>query len=340
MERRPPTLEEVAIAAGVSRSTASRVINGAVRVAPATQRAVEYAIERLGYVPNQAARSLVTRRTHSIALIIPEDDGRILSDPFLGQAVSGVNNTAADAGIQLVLLIGNHAEDRIQRIGQYLRGGHVDGTIVVSHHRDDGLEEVLASTRIPSYFVGRPIQPQPGLRYVDVNNVRGAEIATQHLVDRGARRIATITGPLDMAAGVDRLEGWRKTVQAAGLPDDLVAHGDFTVGGGSRAMAELLDRDGSIDAVFAASDQLAAGALQVLATRGIKVPDQISVVGFDNLGFAQNTIPQLTTVQNPVKEMATLATEHLLKRIEDPDAEYDSDRIAIIEPTFVPGKSA
>lgn len=340
MERRVPTLEEVAIAAGVSRSTASRVINGAVRVAPETQRAVEYAIERLGYVPNQAARSLVTRRTESIALVIPEDDDRLLSDPFLGQAVSGVNAAAGRTGNQLVLLINQGAADRSSRIARYLRGGHVDGTIVVSHHRDDGLENVLSSSGVPAHFIGRPFTRVPGLRYVDVDNVRGAEIAVQHLIDRGARRIATITGPLDMTSGTDRKTGWERTLTAAGLPADLSVAGDFTISGGVRAAQELLSRGEKFDGLFVASDQMAVGALQVFSQRGLSVPDDIKVVGFDNLGFAESTVPPLTTVQNPVREMAELATAALLDRITngvDPEA---PDEIAVIEPVFVPGESA
>ncbi|GAA2235252.1 LacI family DNA-binding transcriptional regulator [Rarobacter faecitabidus] len=340
MEHRAPTLEEVAIAAGVSRSTASRVINGAARVAPETQQAVEYAIERLGYVPNQAARSLVTRRTESIALVIPEDDDRLLSDPFLGQVVSGVNAAAGRAGNQLVLLINQRNLEKSDRIARYLRGGHVDGTIVVSHHRDDELEKVLSQSGIPAHFIGRPFNHVPGVRFVDVDNVRGGEIATQHLIDRGAKRIATITGPEDMTSGTDRRKGWEDALRRAGMLADLHVAGDFTIPGGMRAATELLDRGERFDGLFVASDQMAVGAMQVFSQRGLVVPDDIMVVGFDNLGFAESAVPTLATVQNPVREMADLATTALLRRISHGIEPGLPDEIAIIEPVFVPGQSA
>lgn len=338
MESRAPTLEEVAIAAGVSRSTASRVINGALRVAPATQQAVEYAIERLGYVPNHAARSLVTRRTQSIALVMPENDSRVLSDPFLAGCLSGVNEVADEADVQLVMLIG-HKKKTLGRIARYLQGGHVDGAVIVSHHRDDGLEDLLLHARVPAYFIGRPHQPNSPLKYVDVDNFAGGKIATELLLTAGARKIATIAGPADMPAGEDRLLGWRQAIANAGMPDDRVAFGDFTIPGGAAAMQQLLADYPDLDGVFAASDQMAAGAMQVLSAAGRRIPDDVAVVGFDNLGIPDVTTPRLTTVQNPVRELATLATQELLKSIAGDPSDTSDPIIRIIEPTIVPGAS-
>lgn len=306
----PPTLDDVAQAAGVSRSTASRAINGGLRVSPEAQVAVDDAVARLGYSPNRAARSLVTRRTDSIALVVPEPDGRILTDPFLTGTLRGVSDGLAGTDLQLVLLLARPGEHP-GRMASYLRSGHVDGVIVASHHRDDLLEPELGRGAIPTVFVGRPFS-NIDVCYVDVDNVEGGRIATRCLIQAGRRHIATITGPLDMAVSLDRAAGWRAALAEAGLPDNAVAEGDFTTAGGAAATERLLDEHPGTDGIFVASDLMAQGALRVLAARGLRVPDDVSVVGFDNLGVAETLRPRLTTVQNPVVEMVEAATGTLL----------------------------
>ncbi|MBD5786428.1 LacI family DNA-binding transcriptional regulator [Cellulosimicrobium terreum] len=306
-----PTLDEVAQAAGVSRSTASRAINGGLRVSPEAQAAVDAAVADLGYTPNRAARSLVTRRTDSIALVVPEPDERILTDPFLAGTMRGVSAALGGTDLQLVLLFAR-PDEQPGRIVRYLRSGHVDGAIVASHHRDDELEEALLATRLPAVFVGRPFHPTPDLLYVDVDNVEGGRIAARRLVDAGRRRIATITGPQDMTAGVDRLTGWRAELEAAGLATDAVAAGDFALAGGAAAMERILAEHPDVDGVFAASDLMAEGAMRVLTQHGRQVPQDVSVVGFDDLAAAASTSPPLTTVRNPMVEMVHSATDILL----------------------------
>lgn len=308
-----PTLEQVAELAGVSRSTASRAINGGLRVSPEAQAAVDRAIAQLGFTPNRAARSLVTRRSDSVALVVPEPDERVLSDPFFAGTLNGLSAALADTELQLVLVIVRPGDSA--RATRYLRNGHVDGVIVVSHHQDDLLDEALADSGLPHVFVGRPLQGDRRVRHVDLDNVLGGRLATEHLVRRGRRRIGTIGGPQDMAAGLDRVAGWRRALQAAGLPDDAVATGDFTIAGGAAAARELLDRHPDVDALFCASDLMAVGALGVLATRGRSVPDDVAVVGYDDLGVAESTKPQLTTIVNPVVAMARRAGELLLDQL-------------------------
>ncbi|MCK0117794.1 LacI family transcriptional regulator [Isoptericola sp. CG 20/1183] len=329
-----PTLDDVARAAGVSRSTASRAINGGDRVSPEAQQAVDAAILRLGYAPNRAARSLVTRRTDSIALVVPEPDARILTDPFLAGVVRGVSEGLGGTDLQLVLLLARPGE-RPGHIARYLNSGHVDGVIIASHHKDDRLEPELRSGTLPGVFVGRPFD-SAGLHYVDVDNAAGARVATQRLVDRGCRSIAAITGPQDMTASLDRHEGWRRTLSRAGLPTDAVANGDFTVEGGAAAMERVLADHPDIDGVFAASDLMASGALQVLRDHGKKVPDDVAVVGFDALG-AERTTPRLTTVLQPVVEMVAAATSTLLDMLAGEDV-HPEPRIFV--PRLVEGDSA
>ncbi len=309
-----PTLEQVAERAGVSRSTASRAINGGLRVSPEALASVELAVADLGYTPNRAARSLVTRRTDSIALVVPEPDERVLSDPFFAGTLNGLSTSLADSDVQVVLVIARPGDS--ERTIRYLRNGHVDGAIVVSHHRNDEFDRALQASRVPNVFVGRPLSVGDiDVQYIDTDNVEGGRLATQHLIERGARRIGTIAGPQDMSGGIDRLAGWRRAMASAGMADDAVAFGDFTVSSGADAAREILSRFPDLDALFIASDLMAAGALGVLAELGKDVPGDIAVVGYDNLGVAASTVPPLTSVVQPVVAMARAAGARLLAQL-------------------------
>ncbi|HSE72603.1 MAG TPA: LacI family DNA-binding transcriptional regulator [Nocardioidaceae bacterium] len=309
-----PTLDEVARLAGVSRATASRAINGGTRVSPRAQAAVAAAVRTLGYSPNPAARSLVTRRTDSIALVVPEPDDRVFSDPFFAGTLRGVSRVLTEHDLQMVLLLAQPGPAS-ERTLRYLRGRHVDGALITSHHRDDRLAGRMAGIGLPCVFGGRPWSDSERVTYVDVENVAGGRLAATALLERGCRSIATITGPLDMTAAVDRLDGWREALAAAGVRHDRVVNGDFTFEGGERATRELLAAHPDIDGIFAASDLMASAALSVLAETGRRVPDDVAVVGFDDIGGAERTSPPLTTLRNPVTEMAEQMTRMLLQQI-------------------------
>lgn len=330
-----PTLDDVAEAAGVSRSTASRAINGGERVSPEAQAAVDAAVARLGYAPNRAARSLVTRRTDSIALVVPEPDAKILTDPFLGGVLRGVSDALVGTDLQLVLLLARPGEQP-GHLARYLRSGHVDGAIVASHHRGDQLEPQLAGDPLPVVFVGRPFEGGT-VPYVDVDNTAGGRVAARRLLERGCRRLATITGPLDMPVAVDRLTGWRQELNRAGLSVDAVGDGDFTADGGVAAMRQILAEHPDIDGVFAASDLMAAGAIDVLREQGRRVPQDVAVIGFDDLGMAEHMSPRLTTVHNPVVQMVSAATATLLDML---GGAPPPERPQILEPYLVEGDSA
>jgi DNA-binding LacI/PurR family transcriptional regulator len=310
-----PTLDEVARVAGVSRATASRAVNGGPRVSDHARRAVEEAVRSLGYVPNRAARTLVTRRTDSIAVVVPEPDERVFSDPFFASTLRAVTRVLGEREVQLVLLLAQPGAEETRML-RYLSHGHVDGALVVSHHRDDRLAELLPRLGLPCVFGGRPWSGSERVPYVDVDNVAGGRQATEHLVRRGCRRIGTIAGPADMTAATDRLTGWAQALHTAGLPADAVVHGDFTEEGGRQSAAELLERHPDLDGLVVASDLMARGALQVAAETGRRVPDDLAVIGYDDLGVAERTDPPLTTMKNPIGEMAERATRLLLDRID------------------------
>lgn len=310
-----PTLEDVAARAGVSRATASRVINADPRVREAARVAVHTAVAELGYRPNRAARRLVTRTADSIAVVVPESDERVFSDPFFAGTLRGVTRALSDTPMQVVLVMGEPRDDD-RRMERYLRGGHTDGAIVVSHHQDDTLWRVLVETKLPSVFLGRPYAEQAPIAYVDVNNAAGAALAAQHLLDRGCRRIGTVTGPLDMSAGRDRLRGWAEVVGAAGQDAELWAPGDFTPDGGAAAMRQLLQREPDLDGVFVASDLMAVAAIAELERAGRRVPADVAVVGYDDTQAATLSRPTLTTVVNPVGQMAARAVDLLLRQMD------------------------
>ncbi len=310
-----PTLEAVAERAGVSRATASRVVNGAAGVRTPLVERVRSAVEELGYVPNQAARTLVTRRNDAVAVVIAEPETRVFADPFFAQQLRGISKELSSHDSQLVLLLIEDTDD-FARVGRYLSGGHVDGALIFSLHADDPLPTITERLRMPVVFGGRPGWAQGrvdrSVLYVDCDNRGGAREAVRHLVSLGRRRIAHICGPLDQTASVDRLDGFRDVLLDA--DPRLIVEGDFTPDGGERAMAELLDRCPDLDAVFAASDLMASGALRVLRRRGRRVPEDVAVVGFDDMvQVAGWTDPPLTTVRQDVEEMGRLMARLLLR---------------------------
>ncbi|MFF9813300.1 LacI family DNA-binding transcriptional regulator [Streptomyces sp. NPDC014006] len=307
-----PTLEAVAARAGVSRATVSRVVNGGDGVRPHLVERVRRVVDELGYVPNQAARSLVTRRHEAVAVVIAEPETRVFADPFFALQLRGISRELTAHDNQLVLLLTEGRDDHA-RVARYLAGGHVDGALVFSLHLDDPLPGLIHDAGVPTVFGGRPgwRDGDRSASYVDSDNRGGAREAVRHLLALGRGRVAHITGPLDQTSAADRLDGYR---DALGDPDpSLIAEGDFTAAGGERAMRTLLHRRPDLDAVFAGNDLSAAGALRVLREHGRRVPDDVAVIGFDDMvTVAEQTDPPLTTVRQDIEEMGRLMARLLL----------------------------
>lgn len=329
-----PTLEMVAERAGVSRATVSRVVNGSPKVSPDVAQAVKAAVDELGYVPNRAARMLVSRQSHAIALVVPEDMTRLFADPYLASIVVGINNRIARSDYVLNLIVPSH--DPGGKTMRYLLGGNVDGAFVVSHHTSDTFIEQI-SKALPVVFGGRPPVPIPEAYVVDVDNVAGARQATQHLLSIGRQRIAHVAGPETMPAALDRVEGYLQAVRAAGLEPGPVVSADFTLGGGAEAMREILAKDPSIDAVFVASDLMAAGAIPVLRGVGKSIPGDVAVVGYDDSVVATTLDTPLTTIRQPAASVGARMADVLMDLLK---GDKDVDKVTILPTELVRRASA
>ncbi len=314
------TLDDVAEAAGVSRTTASRAMNGISTVHPDRVAAVRSAADRLGFRPNPAARSLARGRHDSVALIVPETDIAEFTNSFFSIALHGAIREIAKTEMQMIMVLraDGESDDKFLR---YLASSHVDGAMVILESHNTELPSLLDRATVPVVYLGRPGESATSsLSYVDADNVGGGRIATEALLAAGRRRIGVITGPIDMGVTQDRLTGWSGALQSAGLGATRIAHGDFHTAGGARAMSELLRADPDIDAVFSMSDIMAAGAMSTLRAAGRSVPEDLSVVSFDDTVIARTMEPGLTTVRQPLEDLGALMVRTLAELIESPEA--------------------
>ncbi len=314
-----PTLEQIAKLAGVSRSTVSRVINNHPNVRPEVREHVWRIVREVGYHPHAAARSLVTRRTQIIGMIIPEAVTTLFTDPFFPLLLRGATEACNAHQYQLMLSLFTARADHKELYQRVLRNGYLDGVVVASTSVNDPLIPNMLRDGIPFVSVGR--YPDERVHYVDVDNVGGARMAVEHLIRLGHRRIATITGPLDMVAGQDRLTGYRQGLEARGIPveEDLIFEGDFTEDSGRLGMQHLLSA--SPTAVFVASDTMAIGALKALRQAGLRAPQDMALVSFDDIPIAASIEPPLTTVRQPIERMGGMAVEVLLSLLESSSPE-------------------
>lgn len=273
----------------------------------------------MGYVPNRAARALASRRTDSVALVVCESGDRAFTASFFAGIVRGASAALSRTPRQLLIAISASASERA-RLERHLTRQHVDGVLLLCLDSADRLPGLLEASGLPTVLAGQPVGPEPS-SWVDVDNAGGAALAVEHLLARGARRVATIHGPQDLMAGRGRLEGYREALLRSGRSYDegLVEPGDFSDRGGRAGMAALLDRAPDIDGLFAASDLMAAGAIRELRGRGRRVPDDVAVVGFDDSPVSRHTDPALTTVHQPVEAIGAAMAELLTARLDGND---------------------
>jgi DNA-binding LacI/PurR family transcriptional regulator len=303
LPRRQPTLDEVAERAGVSRTAVSRVINNAPYVSRAKRDAVEKAIKDLGYTPSRTAQALARKKTGVIALAVSGDDAAIFADPFFAQVIVGISAALEETDLHLLLCLAASGRGKARFKG-LLRTRGVDGVMLTALSGTDPLVGMVEQSGLPTVFGGRPLHGEPAW-YVDADNRGGARKAIDHLIQLGRTRIAMITGPADTAVSQRRHEGYRDALAMAGLPPRATRAGDFTESSGAAAMRQLLEAAPDLDAVFAANDNMATGALRVLRDSGRCVPADVAVVGFDDLDIAAHTDPPLTTMHQPIRALGT-----------------------------------
>lgn len=320
------TLEEIAKLSNVSRSTVSRVINGDPNVKDETRQAVLEVIERLNFQPNLAARSLAAGRSNVIGLVIPAGIAAIFSDPWFPQVVNGISSACNINGYSVMLWLAEPEYER-QMITKILHSGLLDGVIVSSMAIGDPLVVALSKSKMPFVLIGR--QPYLDVVHIDVDNVAGGYEATMHLINLGYQKIATIAGPQSLIAGYDRFQGFKRALEDGHLQFDpkFVVEGDFSESSGYEACAKLIEH--KPEAVFVANDTMALGALRLMREKRIRVPEDVAIIGYDDIPNAISSPVPLSTVRQPTQEMGSAAVRSLLQIIANPDGEFDN----IILPT-------
>lgn len=306
------TLDELAALSGVSRATVSRVINGGP-VSEETRKRVTEVLERTGFRPNAAARTLASGRSGVVGVVIHLSPHLLFQDPYFSSLLQGVTDALAERAIGMMLWLGSRSKQ--ETLDQILWMGLLDGIIVTADQLDDPLVDGLLASHLPTVLIGHR-RADRNASYVDVDNVAAADIVTTHLIGLGRCRIGHITGRRGTVAGEDRIAGYTKAMMRAGLStEELIVEGDFKEAAGRSGALELLERN--VDAIFCANDSTAAGALQSILARGLSVPDDVAVAGFDDLEFAVHLDPPLTTVRQGVQAQGTEAARTLLDLLRD-----------------------
>jgi LacI family transcriptional regulator len=311
----PLTLEDIAQISGYSRSTVSRVVNGDSAVSDKTRKQVMEVLHRFDFQPNMAARGLALGKTRVLGLVIPMGVRAIFADPFFPLVIQGVSTNCNTRNYSVMLWLAEPEYER-RTITKILYNGLIDGVIVASMLLDDPIVESLVLSKLPFVLIGRhPVHEH--ISYVDVDNKIGSRQAILHLLRLGRRRIATITGPQNMIAGMDRYQGYLDVMHERGiLPNpELVMEGDFSDAGGYAAMQRLLQY--KPDAVFAASDIMALGAIRAAHDAGLRIPQDIAIVGFDDIPMASQSIPLLTTIRQPIVRSGFIAADILIDLVEN-----------------------
>ncbi len=313
------TIQDIAKLAGVSRSTVSRVLTGSPKVSPEAREAVQRAIKETGYRLNSHARSLASGRNEAVAVLVTQPGEELFDDPTIRGLFRGVNAGLGDLEeALLVLLAGNEQEQR--RAVRFLDKRRIDGAIYLSPHLNDPILPTVLDTDVPIVVCGYlpGIRLGSTLRTVTITDKEGAISAVAHLQACGANRIAHVAGPEDTPGSALRLVGYQEAL-GEDFDPDLVVHGDYTQASGKAAMQELLDRGAPFDAVFCASDRMAAGVYQVTNEKGIRVPEDLQVIGFDGHLLGRKLEPPLTTVAQPIEVIGQQAVEMLIDMINGTD---------------------
>ena len=310
------TLEDIAKQAGVSRSTASRVVNNDPNVSDSVRMKVQEVILTTGYLPHAAARSLASHRSWMIGLVLPRTVSTFFTDPYFPRLTQGVAQACNHNNYTLALFLLDTKEDEKRIFPRISRRGLLDGILLQTANMEDELIDRLINSDVPVVVVGRPFKAK-GISYIDVDNVSSTDKAVSHLIHLGYKRIGNITGRMNTTVGIDRMEGYVKAITESGgiIDEHLIIEGDFTEQSGYEAMKQLLPL--RPDAVFAASDTMAIGAIRAVREAGLRVPEDIAFVGFDDLPIASLSDFKLTTIHQPIFQFGEKAVDNLIDMIEN-----------------------
>jgi DNA-binding LacI/PurR family transcriptional regulator len=326
------TISAVARRTGTSRATASRVLTGSTKVSRRARRADKRAAEELDHPADRTAPIAIRRKHNCVGVVITEPTTKLFGNWFFAPLLRGIYDALAEQSLLLVLVTPHSTQDT-ELAQAYLAGGHVDGVILASLHGDNPLPRKLAEARVPTVICSRPPK---GIRasFVDCDNRQAGALAVNHLLSLGRRRIAIISGNLDMPSAVDRMMGYRDALTAAGIDVDptLVEVGDYLPDRAHMAMERLLLNHPDVDGVFAASDLMAEAALGVLHQARRRVPEDVAVVGFDDSPTALAARPSLTSVSQPIEEMGRQTVALLMREMAEPD---ETPRQVIFAPELV-----
>jgi LacI family transcriptional regulator len=321
----PSTLIDVAREAGVSPSTVSRILNGTARVSDAKRDAVLAAIKRTNFAPNQMAQALKKGRSMTIGIVVQD-----ISSPFFDETLRGVDDGLKDTGFTSVIVSGHwNAQEESDRI-RLLLARKVDGIILLSGRISDDTILQFANHR-PIVSTGRNLHTKNAIGF-KIDNEYGAHLAVRHLIELGHRRIAFVSGPANHTDAMERLAGYRRALMEADIPLDqnLIAEGNFHEASGLMAVNRLFETQQQFTAVFAANDLSAYGVRLGLYRKGVRVPDDISLVGFDDLPGSAFTAPPLTTVHQPIYDLGRTATTALLGLINGETASGDVAPVELV----------
>ena len=317
MADRRVTLRDVARLAGVSPSAASMALSAHPRISDATKAEVRSAAAQLGYVPNSAGRALRVQRAGAIALVVPNTGRHVFGHPYFMHLLVGVTDVGNEQDCSIVVSTNPDEQHGVAAYERVLHSGAVDGAIVASAAVTDPNVRRMVDSALPVVLVGK-FPNLPDAVSVGVDDTAAAALITQHLItDHGRHRIGHISGPLAHQTALDRYAGFRQALAEFGRPTvQTHVEGDFSEESGARAALELLEQDPELEAIFAANDEMALGAMRALAEHGRRVPDDIAIVGFDDFGVSRLTTPAITTVHVPAEALGRLAAERLFDLIQ------------------------
>ncbi len=322
------TIKEVAKYAGVSPSTVSRVISDSPRISEETKIVVREAMETLGYHPNAIARSLVSKSTYTVGIVMPQSTERAFLNPFFPQALSGVSAAAHEQGYCILLSTGVNEKEQLESIESIVMGGRVDGVIIMYSSVDNEALDALKKLRVPAVVIGKPLKPQ-GVLYVDNDNVEASFKVTEELIKNGHEKIAFLSGSFKFVVSLDRLDGYMNALKKYNIPfrkEYVLELSDYIKEGAYEVTKELLERKDRPTALVVTDDVMAFGAMDAIKRKGLKIPEDIEVMSFNNVPTAELTSPSLTSVDIDAFNLGYEASKLIIEKIK---GEATKDRVIV-----------